>query len=1043
MRLILLVIIGVTGCFSLNAQQDSIAIAKQLKKAVECWISGRYAEAHPLLDAAATDALDAGLFNQYIQVRHQKMMTYIRETQYDRAIALGKETLAASRRLQGEPHLRQARILGSLSESCARSGQADQAIAWSKQGVQVAQAIGEEETEYNLLLGMGVAQMKSGDYKAANATYQHYEQHYLQKNNAKKLSKVYNNLAVLNARIGDIEEAAEYMVQVLRIQEKAEKPHWIAIARSYYNLATIYVMLRRPNQALKYIEAGDVVVNKHLNSSITLLADNQLVRSNIYDLLQEPQKSLKAIKTMVALREKIHEASGDDYILVRTYLHLAEAYLYVEDGLAAQAALDKVKPYLTEDLTDWSFYHNKSMHTAYLLGDWAKIKYHLELGAKINKQVHGKQTYNVSVLYLNVANWAREDQLPMETVLGYLDSCETYLVLAPAESVQEAVEKGYYQRGDRLRQLLTQRTQVYLEAYAKTSNATYLEEAERALALAEKLAVKELQQGLDRDDKQFQLETLQGMYAQAVTLHYLRYKEQQDVLNLEATLRAMENNKSVLLTEALNHRKAQQESNIPDSLQAQRAKHQARLAAIKEQQLHANVQERSKLGADLIQAEYQLDTLQQYLAARYPAYARQLYQGSALSLEQVRQEVLDDQTALLEFFVTKQTTFQLVITRDRAYLYDLNLPQDSLAAQVKAFRQLLTTMPAQVDTTNSEYRFQQQSHALYQQLLASALAPLEGIEQLIIIPDFTLGHLPFEVLLTQPAEATDDYQALDYLLHHYTLRYSYSTQLLAQQMSKVSRSDRMSLLAVAGDYGPTKDGGLMMRSRTQQRLRKTLTSLPAAQEEVDLLSRLYPSGTFWTGEEGSEAAFKAIADQYDVLHLAVHGILNTQEPMLSCLAFTEDNDSLDDNFWYAYEISEQPLRAKLVVLSACETGYGTFEQGEGVQSLARSFMYAGVPSTVVSLWQVNDYATAKIMGLFYQQLKAGAPTAQALTLAKRQYLREMPDVICHPGFWAAFVAIGQDIVVVEASTPWWQWLAAASVLAAIGSLGYRRWRYLG
>lgn len=1043
MRRILLILIGVMGGCLVQAQQDSSAVAAQLNKAVEYWISGRFAEAHPILDAAASDALAAGRFNQYIQVRHQKMMTYIRETQYDRALALGKDILKASRRLQGTPHLRQARILGSLSESCSRSGNPAEAVEWSRQAIQVAEAVGEQETAYDLLLGLGVAQMKSGDYEGAKTSYQRYEQHYFKHDNPKKLSKAYNNLAVLNARIGDIEEAAEYMVQVLHIQEKAAKPNWMAITRSYYNLATIYIMLRRPHQALKYIEAGDVVIKKHLNSSITLLADNQLVRSNIYDLLQEPQKSLKAIKTMVALREKIHEASGDDYILVRTYLHLAEAYLYAQNGPAAQAALDKAQPYLTEDLTDQSFYHNKCMHTAYMLGDWDKMEYHLKKGIQINKQVHGEQTYNVSVLYLNVANWALEDQQPMETVLGYLDSCEAYLVLAPAQSVQEAVEKGYYQRGDRLRQMLTQRTQVYLEAYAKTPNTAYLKEAEAALALAEQLAVRELRQGLERDDKQYQLETLQGMYAQAVTLHYLQHQEGHNTLDLEETLRAMENNKSVLLTEALHHRKAQKESTIPDSLQAQQAEYQARLATLKEQQLHASVQERNKLGAALIQAEYQLDTLQQHLAARYPAYARQRYQNSALSLAQVRQKVLDERTALLEFFVTKQTTFQLVITKDQAYLYDLKLPQDSLAVSIKTFRQLLTTLPDQTDPSEATQQFKQQSHALYQHLLASALKPLQGIEQLIIIPDFTLGHLPFEVLLVQPAESADDYQDLDYLLHHYTLRYSYSTQLLTQQIVKQSETDRMSLLAVAGDYGPIQEEGLLMRSRTQQRLRKTLTPLPAAQEEVDLLSRLYPSGTFWTGTEGNEAAFKAIAGDYDVLHLAVHGILNTQEPMLSCLAFTEDRDSLDDNFWYAYEISEQPLRAKLVVLSACETGYGKFEQGEGVQSLARSFMYAGVPSTVVSLWQVNDYATSKIMGLFYQQLKAGQPTAQALTLAKRQYLNEMPDVICHPGFWAAFVAIGQDVVVVEASTPWWQWLAGALVLAAVGSWGYRRWRSMG
>ena len=68
------------------------------------------------------------------------------------------------------------------------------------------------------------------------------------------------------------------------------------------------------------------------------------------------------------------------------------------------------------------------------------------------------------------------------------------------------------------------------------------------------------------------------------------------------------------------------------------------------------------------------------------------------------------------------------------------------------------------------------------------------------------------------------------------------------------------------------------------------------------------------------------------------------------------------------QISKMKLNADLVVLSACETGYGQFEQGEGIISIARTFMYAGVPSLVVSLWQVNDVSTAKIMNSFYLNL---------------------------------------------------------------------------
>lgn len=128
--------------------------------------------------------------------------------------------------------------------------------------------------------------------------------------------------------------------------------------------------------------------------------------------------------------------------------------------------------------------------------------------------------------------------------------------------------------------------------------------------------------------------------------------------------------------------------------------------------------------------------------------------------------------------------------------------------------------------------------------------------------------------------------------------------------------------------------------------------------------------------------------------------------MLSSLAFTENRDSLEDNFLQAHEIAHLHLNADLVVLSACETGYGKFEQGEGVISLARSFMYAGTPSLVVSLWQVNDQSTSVIMNSFYQNIANGMQKDVALRQAKLEYLKIAKDIAGHPAFWSAFIQLG-------------------------------------
>ncbi|MBL4648330.1 MAG: CHAT domain-containing protein, partial [Aureispira sp.] len=171
-------------------------------------------------------------------------------------------------------------------------------------------------------------------------------------------------------------------------------------------------------------------------------------------------------------------------------------------------------------------------------------------------------------------------------------------------------------------------------------------------------------------------------------------------------------------------------------------------------------------------------------------------------------------------------------------------------------------------------------------------------------------------------------------------------------------------------------------------------------------------------------------------HFAVHGLVDTKNPEYSGLALSEDGSKTEDNILYTYEIKQLDLNADLVVLSACETGIGKYQLGEGILSIGRDFMYAGVPSMLTTLWSLNDYSSSIIIEQFYTNLGAGMDKDEAIRQAKLFYLDNYNGLSTHPAFWACFVQIGDynSIPIHKNLMLWYIGFAVAAVLAFMGFL---------
>ncbi len=513
------------------------------------------------------------------------------------------------------------------------------------------------------------------------------------------------------------------------------------------------------------------------------------------------------------------------------------------------------------------------------------------------------------------------------------------------------------------------------------------------------------------------------------------------ILNLERDLpkafQLAELHKSVLLMESLNGTKAYQLGNIPDSLKIKEKNlfnKQADLKAIL-QKIPAGHRNDSLLGL-LNTINIRINSFKKNIESTYPNYAKLKYQYPSVSIEELQQK-LNRQSAIIEFVVGDSAIYVFYIDKSQTTYIKKTIDFKLFKTRIDDLHQTISDYSYlsdhQLDVCQ---QYTKNAYWCYEHLLKPLLENRQNINHLIIIPDGPLVHLPFESFLTKKATPRAQYHQLRYLIEKFQISYHYSATLwsmhwLPKKLHHDVQNDNR-ILALAANYGTLFDSShTTTQLPAHRRLRDQLGGLPAAKMEVEMLAQEF-NGFFGFDSLATEQNFKNRAHKYGVIHLAMHGVLNKNKPTLSGLVFTEDQGHTEDNILQAYEISKLQLNAKLVVLSACQTGFGKFEQGNGVASLARAFMYAGVPSLIVTLWQVDDMATAKIMKEFYLNLSRQLPKAEALRQAKLHYIKNTNNRLAHPAYWSSYIHIGaNEPILIERKTLSIHWLIAGSIVILV------------
>lgn len=389
-----------------------------------------------------------------------------------------------------------------------------------------------------------------------------------------------------------------------------------------------------------------------------------------------------------------------------------------------------------------------------------------------------------------------------------------------------------------------------------------------------------------------------------------------------------------------------------------------------------------------------------FIERRYPRYFQLKYNNSDVDLEKL-QKKLGPNDDLIEYEVVNEKVVCFLISKNKFKVrsFSLDTTFDQSIREVLAF----ISSSAQLNISSKDYlNFQRNSHSLYEKLLGPFESEIKN-KNLVIVPDGKLTYLPFEVLLSKSsADRYLHFKDLPYLIRDHSVRYSYSAGLIEDQKERFAKWHPR-LLAFAPDYVDGKGESLLAYTGQRQ----GYEPLPGVAEEVMSIARFMP-GKIILGRKATKTAFVTFANDYDVLHLAMHAVINDENPMFSTLVFASDNPRSSMGLLNTFEIYNQDLQASMAVLSACNTGKGQLRKGEGMISLARGFAYAGVPSIVMTLWSVNDNSSAKLMTGFYSFLAKGADKASSLRNAKMNYIQQASVLKSHPFYWAGYVLTGSN-----------------------------------
>jgi CHAT domain-containing protein len=357
---------------------------------------------------------------------------------------------------------------------------------------------------------------------------------------------------------------------------------------------------------------------------------------------------------------------------------------------------------------------------------------------------------------------------------------------------------------------------------------------------------------------------------------------------------------------------------------------------------------------------------------------------SSLSASEIKNR-MPARTLLIEYAVLEDRLVIWVVTPTKLEHKVVPITADDLTAKVRIF------LDAVNHSKSSPESYRQTATELYDILIGPIESFLEDSKTIFVVADKILNYLPYAALVSPKNR---------YLIEDYDLGVASSGSLFVNQS------------AVAQRYSKTGDENLLVAGdpKFNRGTFASLRELPSSALECNEISRLYPNHQRLVRDDATEENIKVAMESADVVHFAMHFVVNERSEMLSGFPLTpspSSNAEGSDGFLQSYEIYGLKLRrVRLAVLSACQTGIERQYQGEGAIGAARPFFVAGVPTVIASLWPVDSDASAELMVNFHKHRRESVSATRALKRAQLDMIQGVKIEFRHPYYWAPFLAIG-------------------------------------